>query len=49
MIIYTPDRWQSETLLTIDKRGSKTATNIVFDCHLLQVIMGSNQAFSGSL
>ena len=30
----TPDRRQSKTLLTIDERGSKTARNSVFDCHL---------------
>ena len=29
-----PDRWQSKTLLTIDKWGSKIARNSVYDCHL---------------
>ena len=32
---FTPDRWQSKTLLTIDERGSKIARNGVFDCHLV--------------
>ena len=35
--IYTPDRRQSKTLLTIDERGSKIARNSVFDCHLSPV------------
>ena len=30
----TPDKRQSKTLLPIDERGSKIATNSVFDCHL---------------
>ena len=32
--IFTPDRRQSKTLLTIHERGSKIARNSVFDCHL---------------
>ena len=37
MILSTPDRRHSKTLLTIDERGSKIARNIVFDCHLSPV------------
>ena len=33
----TPDRRQSNMLLTIDERISKFARNSVFDCHLLPV------------
>ena len=32
--ILTPGRRQSETLFTIDKRGSNIDKNSVFDCHL---------------
>ena len=31
----TTDRLHSKTLLTIDERGPKIASNSVFDCHLL--------------
>ena len=33
----TPERRQSKTLLTIDKRGSKIARNSIFDCYLSPV------------
>ena len=33
----TPDRRQSKTLSTIDKRGSKIDRYSVFDCHLSPV------------
>ena len=33
----TPGRWQSKTLFTIDKRGSKIDRNSVFGCHLWPV------------
>ena len=33
-ILVTLDRWQSETFLTIDERGSYIARNSVYDCHL---------------
>ena len=33
----TLGRWQSKTLITIDKRGSKISGNSVFDCHLSPV------------
>ena len=36
-IYITPGRWQSKTLFTIDKRGSKIDRNSVFDCHLSPV------------
>ena len=33
--IYTPDRWQSKTLLTFNERESKIpARNNVFDYHM---------------
>ena len=32
-----PDRWQSNTLLTIDGRGSQIHRNSVFDCQLSPV------------
>ena len=35
--VYTPDRRQSKTLLSIDERGSKIAINSVSDCHLSPV------------
>ena len=35
--VLTPDRRQSKKLLTIDERGSNTARNSVFDCHLTPV------------
>ena len=35
--VYTPEKRQSKTLLTIDERGSKIAWNSVFNCHLSQV------------
>ena len=34
---FTPDRWQSKTLLTIVKCWSKIAINSVFDCYLSPV------------
>ena len=33
----TPGRWQSKTVITIDKNGSKIAGNSVFDCYLSPV------------
>ena len=35
--IYTSDRRQSKTFLTISERGSKVARNNVFDCRLSPV------------
>ena len=35
--LITPGRRQSKTLITINERGSKIATNGVFDCHLSPV------------
>ena len=34
---FTPGRWQSKTLSTIDEPGSKIDRNNVFDCHLSSV------------
>ena len=36
-LIFTPDRRQSKTLLTIDERGSKIVRKGVFDWHLSPV------------
>ena len=45
--LFIPDRQQSKTFLTIDKRGSKVAKNRVFDCHLSTV--GRQMAIENSV
>ena len=45
--VNTPDRWQSNTLLMIDERGSKIARNSVFDCQLSPV--GRQMAIGNSV
>ena len=47
LIIITPDRRQSKTLLTVDERGSKIARYSVFDCHLSPV--GRQMAIENSV
>ena len=47
-LVNTPDRWLSKMLLTIDERGSKIASNSVFDCHLLPVCIRFGQAWPGN-
>ena len=44
---YTPGRWQSKMLLTMDERGSKIARNSVFDRHLSPV--GRQRAIKNSV
>ena len=46
-LMMTPDMRQSKTLLTIDERGSKTARNSVFNCHLSPV--GRQMAIENSV
>ena len=47
VIIVTPGRRQSRTLLTIDELGSKIARNSVFYCHLSPV--GRQKAIDNSV